>query len=214
MSQERGNHSVKIIGLTGGVASGKSTVAYMFKKLGAKVIDADNICHKLLRSTKIKEEICKIWGDVIKDNYGDIRRDKLAEIAFSNKENVEKLNLIIHPTVIKHIKKQIADIKREGINNVIIIDAALLVESDLASLCNTIIFVDTNIDIREERAQKARHWQKMEITRREGLQISTEYKKQQAKFIINNNNSKDNTFKQVCELWNKLQKQGKEAVAE
>lgn len=204
-----GNHSVKIIGITGGVASGKSTVARMFKRLGAKVIDADNICHKLLKSTKIKDEICKIWGDVIKDNYGDINRDKLAAIVFSNKENVEKLNLIIHPTVIRHIKKQIAKIKKEGTNSIIVIDAALLVETDLASICNTIIFVDTGIDIREERAQKTRHWQKMEITSREMLQISTEYKKQHAKFIINNNNSEDNTFKQVCELWNKLQNMAK-----
>lgn len=195
---------VKVIGILGGIASGKSTVARMLGSLGASVIDADKICHQLINTEKIRDKICKKWGNQLQDKDGKINRRALGKIVFSDEEKLSELNKIIHPKVINIIRRQIADFTDKDKTNAIVLDAALLAEANLTILCDTIIFVDTKKHISMKRAQKSRKWPLHETTKREKFQHSMREKKAIADIIINNNLSKANTFNQVKDFWNKF----------
>ncbi len=98
---------IKVIGITGGIASGKSTIAKMLESLGASVINADEICHRLINTKSISQKIINRWGDHIQDKYGRIERHKLGKIVFANKKELSALNKMIHPEAIKRIKNRI-----------------------------------------------------------------------------------------------------------
>ncbi len=195
---------VTVIGITGGIASGKSTVAKMLRSLGASVINADNIFHQLINTREIKNKICKKWGNNIQDKDGKINRRALGKIVFADKGKLLALNKIIHPKVIKQIKSQIAELTVKDKANVIVLDAALLVESNLTNLCDILLFVDSKKQICTKRAQKSRKWPLHETTKREKFQYSMREKRGMADIIINNNLSKVNTFNQVKDFWNQF----------
>ncbi|MFQ5713064.1 MAG: dephospho-CoA kinase [Candidatus Scalinduaceae bacterium] len=195
---------VTVIGITGGIASGKSTVAKMLRSLGASVINADNICHQLINTEEIKNKISKKWGNNIQGKDGKINRRALGKIVFADKGKLLVLNKIIHPKVIKRIKSQIAELSVKDKANVIVLDAALLVESNLTNLCDILLFIDAKKHICTKRAQKSRKWPLHETTKREKFQYSMREKREMADIIINNNLSKVNTFNQVKDFWNQF----------
>jgi dephospho-CoA kinase len=193
---------VKVIGIMGGIASGKSTVAKMLRSLGASIIDADKICHQLINTEEIRDKISKKWGNHLQNKDGKINRRALGKIVFADKEKLSALNKIIHPKAIKLIRSRIADFKDK--TNVIVLDAALLAEANLTTLCDTILFVDTKKPISMKRAQKNRKWPLSETTKREKFQYSMREKKEMAEITINNNLSKVNTLNQVKDFWNQF----------
>ncbi len=195
---------VTVIGITGGIASGKSTVARMLRSLGASIIDADKICHQLINTEEIKEKISKKWGNNVQNKDGKINRRALGKIVFADKGKLLTLNKIIHPKVIKRIKSQIAELTVKDKANVIVLDAALLVESNLTNLCDMLLFVDAKKQICTKRAQKSRKWPLYETTKREKFQYSMREKREMADITINNNLSKVNTFNQVKDFWNQF----------
>ncbi len=195
---------IKVIGITGGIASGKSTVAKMLGSLGASVINADKICHQLINTEEIREKISKKWGNNVQNKDGKINRRTLGKIVFADKAKLLTLNRIIHPKVIKQIKSQISELTDKDKTNVIVLDAALLVESNLTNLCDTILFVDARKHICTKRARKSRKWPLHETTKREKFQYSMRKKKEMADIIINNNSSKLNTLNQVKDFWNQF----------
>ncbi len=192
---------IKVIGITGGIASGKSTIAEILKSFGANVIDADKICHQLINTNEILQQITKKWGDHLLNNYGKIERSALAKIVFSDKKELSALNKIIHPEVIKRIRNRIIKLKNEATTKAIVLDAALLVESNLIEVCDLIIFVDTNRDMCKKRAMKGRMWPSDEIDIRENFQDLLQEKRGIANIIINNNQSKTDTISQVNDFW-------------
>ncbi len=187
----------KVIGLTGGVASGKSTVAQMLGSLGGYIIDADKICHGLLESREIKNSIRKRWGNKVVDDNGKIDRHLLGKVVFADERELFTLNQIIHPKAIKIIKSAIHELTANGKTNFIVIDAALLVETNLTTLCDKIVFVKTNCDICRKRAKINRKWPEDEIEKRETFQSSMKDKMKNAHIIIDNSFSKEKTLKQV-----------------
>ncbi len=192
---------IKVIGIVGGIASGKSTIAEMLESLGADVIDADKICHALINTEEIAGEITNRWGSSVQDQHGKIKRDVLAEIVFSDREEISALNNIIHPKAIKQIKNRIAELQCHKATKGIVLDAALLVESNLIEICNLILFVDTKKSTCEARVQSSRKWPLDEITKREKFQGLLMQKREIADIIINNNHSKEDTLNQVKDFW-------------
>jgi dephospho-CoA kinase len=192
---------IKVIGIAGGIASGKSTIAEMLELLGADVIDADKICHQLINTEDIVHEITQRWGKHIQDNHGKIKRHALAEIVFSNREEVSALNSIIHPKAIEQIKSRIAKLQNDAATKAIVLDAALLVESNLIDICDITLFVDTKKDTCKTRVQNSRKWPLDEITKREKFQGLLQQKREIADVIINNNHSKEDTTNQVKDFW-------------
>jgi len=195
---------IKVIGITGGIASGKSTIAGMLESLGADLIDADKICHELINTKEIALKITKRWGSHLQDNSGKVKRDVLAEIVFSDKKEIFALNSIIHPVAIKQIKSEIAKLHIEATTMAIVLDAALLVESNLVDICDVVLFVNTEKDRCETRVQNTRKWPLDEIEKREKFQGLLQQKREISDVIINNNNSKKDTLNQVKDFWSQF----------
>lgn len=192
---------VKVIGIAGGIASGKSTTAKMLGSLGANIIDADKICHRLINTKDIVQKITDRWGDHLKNEHSKIDRHKLGEIVFADKKELSALNKIIHPKVINRIKSRIANLKDEATTKAIVLDAALLVESNLIDICDIMLFVNTKKSTCKTRVQESRKWPLDEITKRERFQDSLRRKREIADIVINNNQSQADTLKQVKDFW-------------
>jgi len=192
---------IKVIGIAGGIASGKSTIAEMLESLGADIIDADKICHRLINTKDIACKITKRWGDHILDDHGKVKRHMLAEIVFSEREEVSALNSIIHPKAIKEIKSRVAKLQAEAATKAIVLDAALVVESNLIDICDIMLFVDTKKNRCKTRVHNSRKWPLDEITKREKFQGLLQQKREIADVVINNNHSKEDTLYQVKDFW-------------
>ena len=137
-----------IIGLTGGIASGKSTVSKIFRELGAEIIDADIKAKEISEREDVIKEIGNIFGKEVINSEGKIDRLKIKEIVFNNKEKLKKLNDLIHPKVMEEFKK----IKENtGKNDIIIFDVPLLFESGMDKMCDKIILVFTDKKIQIKR---------------------------------------------------------------
>ena len=127
-----------IIGLTGGIASGKSTVSNFFKELGVEIVDADIVAREISERKVTIDEICNIFGRDILDENGKIVRGKLRERVFQDRELVQKLNSIIHPQVIEYFKERRERNRRDEL---LIFDIPLLYEAKMDALCDKVIVV-------------------------------------------------------------------------
>ena len=196
-----------IVGLTGGIVGGKSTVASMFRDLGAKIIDADKLGHNVILPSKSAwKKIVKIFGKDILQNDLTINREKLGKIVFANQTLLKKLNEITHPEITKMIKKEInlAKNKTHNQEKVLIIDAALIYEAKIDRFMDKIIVVYIDKDEQIKRLIKRNNLSKDEALQRVKSQIPMEEKAKMADYVIDNSNSLDKTREQVEKIWQSL----------
>jgi dephospho-CoA kinase len=193
-----------ILGLTGGIGSGKTHVAKIFKRLGAKLIEADKIAYNIVNKPQIKRTLLEWYGYCLIKNNGQINRKKLAEVSFKNPENINRLNNLTHPYVKREIHNQLKQLNnnfRSKKIGIVVIDAPLLLETGLDKLCDYILFIEASYQTRLKRVLASRKWDNAEIKRRERYQIDLLRKQSKADFIINNNASSITTsahVKNVC----------------
>jgi len=190
-----------IIGILGGIYSGKSTVAAEFAKLGCKVIDADKIAHQLLTMNSIKKEIVNSFGTAILDSKGEIDCKGLAEAAFSNKDSITRLNSIIHPRVLERVEQLIKQYISNYDVKAIILDMPLLLEVGWGKKCDSLIFVACDDKKRYKRAKKQGLLDEKQIKVRENFQISLDKKASVADNTINNNSDFSALAKQVSDIF-------------
>jgi len=190
-----------IIGLLGGIASGKSTVAAEFAKLGCKVIDADKIAHGLLEEPGVIDRLTGIFGNAILDSAGRIDRRKLAVAAFGDAEKLSSLNNIIHPPVLRRVEELIEQYNRSSHVKAIVLDMPLLAEVGWAKRCDRLIYVDCNIRTRIERAKKSPHLDETELKIRENFQISLDSKSRLADNVVNNNSGFSALVRQIADIF-------------
>jgi len=196
-----------IVGLTGGIVGGKSTVASMFRDLGAKSIDADRLGHSVILPYKPAwKKIVKLFGEDILRNDLTIDREKLGKIVFADQALLKKLNEITHPEIIKLIKKEInlARNKTHNQEKILIIDAALIYESKIDRLIDKIIVVYIDEDEQIKRLIKRNNLSKDEALQRVKSQIPMKEKIKMADYVIDNNDTLDKTKKQVETIWQSL----------
>ncbi len=147
-----------LVGITGPIASGKTSVAKMYKEMGAYLIDADKIGHQLLERPDIKKRIIEEFGDEILTDKGKIDREKLGAIVFSDISRLEALNDIIQKPLVDIIKEQILELQESGFPGIVVVDAALLPKWDIVKLMDLVLVVD------------APRWQRMNrLVRQRGL---------------------------------------------
>ena len=192
-----------IVGLTGGIASGKSTVSNFFKKLGLEVLDADGIVKEVSQKEDTIKKIVKVFGKNILDGNGKIIREKLRKEAFENRELLNKLNEIIHPQVIEiFVKKK----KETSEDSIVIFDIPLLYEAKMENLCDKIIVVyikrEQQIKRVIERDKNTRELAEKIID----AQMSLEEKVKRADIVINNNSTLEDLKNQVNMIYCNLQK--------
>ena len=176
------------VGLTGGIASGKSTISRIFAALGCVTIDADLIVGRLYRPGAAGHEaLIRTYGPAIIRPDGEIDRQKLADIAFANSAEAQKLNALIHPLVIAEEQRIIADeaTRFPGRDRIAIVEATLMLESGGKQRYDKIIVVDIDPETQVARAI-ARGMTRDEVTRRIANQISREERLRQADYVIDN----------------------------
>lgn len=185
-----------IVGLTGGIASGKSTVAEFFRQKGIPVVDADEISRAV---TEPDAEGAK----AIEENFGNemfvskcLDRKKLAAYCFADKKRTEKLNSVLHPIIIKEMLRQTEEYEKAGAKTVIW-DVPLLFETGLDRYCSKIIAVVCNENTRILRAQKRSDISAEEVKKRISRQMSDGERRKRADYIIDNGKSKEETFLQA-----------------
>jgi dephospho-CoA kinase len=193
-----------VIGIVGGIASGKSEVAKALEALGAVRIDADQIGHGLLRDDRaVLEAVVALLGPSILDEQGAIDRRQVASRVFGDDEvsrkRLSELEAILHPAIRQQVESQIAQWKKEPSFSMIVIDAPLLIEAGWKPLCDELIFVDAPIDLRE-RLSAERGWSPDELARRESAQMSLAQKRAAATYVIDNYGSIDELRSKTQEL--------------
>ena len=198
---------VLIVGLTGGIVSGKSTVARMFRQLGADIIDADNIARAIVQpGEKAWKNIVHYFGkEILKDNQ-EINRKELARIVFADKEKLEKLNKITHPEIVAIIKNKIEEMRSKDSSDgtICIIEVPLLFEANLEGMMDKIIVVYLNREEQIKRLLIRNSLTQEEAINRIDSQIPMEKKLKKADYVIDNGASLGHTRIQVKQIWQEL----------
>jgi len=193
---------MKVIGLTGGIASGKSTASSVLSKLGAKIIDADKVGHGIyIPNTDAWKDIIETFGNDLLLPDKTINRKKLGEIVFNDKEAVKKLNQIVHPRMYKNFEQTIDTFNKENNGKgVIVLDAAILIEAKWLPLVDEVWLVIADEETVIKRLCE-KGFTKEHARARIASQLSDEERKKHADIIIENSDSVANLKKRVNELW-------------
>lgn len=186
-----------VVGLAGGVGSGKSTVASIFIKQGARGIDADALGHRVLDLPAVRAGLVRDWGGgILRD--GRVDRAALARLAFRSRKSVARLNRRVHPEILKEIRRRVA--KARGW---VVLDAALLFETGADALCDKVVYVSAPRALRARRV-RTRGWGPGELKRRERFQFPVVYKKKKADYVIDNTGTASRTEAQIRKICDEL----------
>lgn len=204
------------VGLTGGIAAGKSVVGKMFVALGAYLVEADHIAHSLMQPGEpVYNEVVRRFGREILNPDGSVNRAKLAEAAFGSAgaggraSRIEELNRIVHPAVIRSQDEWMQAIGLQDPHGIAIVEAALILEAGAGDRFDRLVVVTCNA---EQRASRFAARQKIEletarneVARRMAAQMPDEVKVKAADYVIDNSGSLEDTREQVHKIWKQLQ---------
>jgi dephospho-CoA kinase len=211
------------VGLTGGIASGKSVVGEMFVGLGVHVIQADLIAHQLLQpGENVYKEVVQHFGSEILNADGSVDRRKLAEAAFGspergNRSRIEELNRIVHPAVIQRQEQWMDEVVGQDPKAVAMVEAALILEAGAGKGFDRLVVVTCRPEQRIERwARRLKVDQetaRREVARRMAAQLPDEEKVKAADYVIDNSGWLDETQRQVKEIYGKLKAESEARVS-
>ena len=195
---------MKVIGLTGGIGSGKSTVAQFLVELGAVIIDADKVGHEAFKSgTELWREVVAAFGQEIITPDGDIAREKLGEIVFDNAEALSRLNQIMHPRMYDMVRAQIEGYRKRGVE-VVVLEAPLLIEANWTSLVDEVwVTVAAESKVLRRVADRT-GLPESETLARIRSQMPVGEKTKYADVVINNDGDLGDLKARVNRLWQKL----------
>ncbi len=182
--------SYLLIGLTGPTGAGKTSVTKIFEEQGFGVVEADKIAHKALTLPSCIKSLTEAFGDSILNSDGSINRRETARVAFSSKENTEKLNSITHPLIKELSLKAFSEYSEKGYS-IIIFDAPTLFESGLDAICHKIVAVVADKEIRLSRIMNRDSITEEEARRRMSAQKDSSYYSKRSDFVIENSSDED-----------------------
>ncbi len=193
------------VGLTGGIASGKSTVTAMLQRYGAYIVDADQIAREVVEpgaegARRVREE----FGDQVFFPDGRLNRAALGEIVFRDETARKRLNRILHPLIRKEMIRRSDYFESQNVHAIVIWDVPLLIEQKLTNYVEKVIVVYVPENVQLERLMKRNQLSEEEARRRIDAQLSIEEKKKWADYLIDNSGSIENTERQVGQLWSDL----------
>jgi len=195
---------MKVIGLTGGIASGKSTVARFLAELGTVVIDADKVGHEILKfDTEVWQELVSTFGRQILTPDGEVSREKLGEMVFRTPESLARLNEIMHPRIAKRVKAQLDRYRKEGVKAVVI-EAPLLLECGWASLVNEVWVTKASEATALRRLNERTGLSELESMARIRSQLPIGERLKQADVVIDTDCNLEELKMKVEELWRGL----------
>jgi dephospho-CoA kinase len=203
------------VGLTGGIASGKSVVGEMFVVLGARLIQADQIAHELMQPGQaVYDEVIRNFGTGILNADGSVNRARLAEAAFGQSgasSRVKELNRIVHPAVIRRQDEWMEEVGRCDLHAIAMVEAALILEAGASDRFDRLIVVTCRSEQRIQRfAERLKidlEAARREVERRMAAQLPDEEKIKAADYLIDNSGSLDATERRIREIYEHLRKE-------
>lgn len=195
-----------VIGLAGGIGSGKSMVARILATLGAGVIDSDALSHQALGEPEVARTLTEWWGDSIRGPDGQVDRIKLGQRVFQSVGEKARLEALLHPRIARQREALIEAFQANPAVRAIVLDSPLLFEAGLHQRCDAVLFVESDASLRAERVRLTRGWPPEELARREKFQKPLDIKRTQADHIVVNNSGRDALRHQVVRFFNRLLK--------
>lgn len=194
----RGN-AMRVIGITGGVGAGKSTVLdYLEKECGACVIQADKVGHMVMEPEgSCYWPIIELFGEKILDSNKNIDRKAVSDVVFKDKAMLEKLNGLVHPAVKEYILKSL-ETEREAGRTLFVVEAALLFEDHYEVFCDEVWYIHTDMEIRIERLQSSRGYTREKAISIIQNQASDDYFREKADCVIENNGNPEETYAHIA----------------
>ncbi|WP_124726955.1 dephospho-CoA kinase [Staphylospora marina] len=198
-----------ILGLTGGIATGKSTVSAMFRARGAAVVDADLVAREVVEpGSEGLRKVVNRFGKEMLDERGGLNRRALGDLVFRNPDARKDLNRILHPLIIGEMRSKTTAIREAEPERVIIWDVPLLIEENLTQFVEKVIVVYVPEELQKIRLMDRNGWSAEEAEARIRAQLSIEIKKQMADYVIDNSGTLSETERQVDQLWKSLKSSG------
>jgi dephospho-CoA kinase len=189
--------SMPVIGLIGGIGSGKSVVAEMFRQRGAKVIAGDQLGHEALCQPDIRAALVRRWGAGVLKLDGTVDRRRLAAIVFADPQERRVLETLVFPWIERRIQEEIDAAQKQGTWTLIVLDAAIMLEAGWHKACDRIVYVHAPRTVRMRRLQEQRGWSAKEVQERESAQMSLTEKVSRADYAIDNSGPPEHVAQQV-----------------
>jgi dephospho-CoA kinase len=196
----QGMTSPPVVGLIGGMGSGKSLIGEMFRQKGAKVISGDRLGHEALRQPSILAAIVQRWGPAVLEADASISRGRLAAIVFQNRQEREALEALVFPWIERRMQEEIAAARARAEFSLIVLDAAIMLEAGWDKACDWLVYVHAPRAERVRRLMEQRGWGAKEVQERENVQLPLTEKVSRADFAIDNSGSTKRVARQVDAL--------------
>lgn len=190
-----------VIGMAGGIGSGKSLVAKQFQKLGCAIIDADALSHQVLDQTEVRGTLVSWWGDKILNDQGHVDRKAVGRCVFGSSEELHKLEQLVHPRVNALRQSLRRQYDTQARFKAIVEDCPLLFEVGLDKQCDVVVFVAADQAVRLARVQANRGWTAEDLKSREKKQLALDIKADRADHVVDNSGNEEQTFEQVRRLF-------------
>ncbi|HTO89785.1 MAG TPA: dephospho-CoA kinase [Candidatus Sulfotelmatobacter sp.] len=199
------NDGLLIVGLVGQAGSGKSTVARAFAARGAHVIEADQVGHEVTdRDPEVREALIAEYGTGVYRADGTLDRARVASRVFSDRASLQRLNQLVHPRIVERIRRRIAELRADGTQGVVVVDAALMLDWGFQRECDVLLAVTAAGSEQLARLERSRGWSRAEAAARLAAQPSREEYEAAADERIENSGSEADLQKQLAAVWQRL----------
>lgn len=196
---------MKIIGLTGGIATGKSIVSSVFRELGAIILDADVIARLVvLPHQPAWEDIVDFFGPEVVNEDQSLDRTKIGEIVYNNPDSLKELNRFTHPRIMQYYKDELRRIKTEQPDAIVVLEVPLLYETNMDKLCQQVVVVYVDRETQIKRLMKRDNMSYVDAVRRVDAQMSMDEKVRRADFVIDNRGSIVETKEKATRYYNEI----------
>jgi dephospho-CoA kinase len=189
-----------VVGLLGGIGSGKSQVAAEFARHGARVVSGDGLAHQALRQPRVKEQVVRRWGPGMLDEKGEVRRRELGAVVFADPAQRQALEEMVHPWIKERIRAEVEAARRDPRVALVVLDAAIMLEAGWDGACDRLVYVEAPREVRLRRVAEQRGWTAREVEAREGAQMPLTDKAARADHVLDNSASLEHLGCQVLAL--------------
>lgn len=196
---------MKMIGLTGGIATGKSIVASVFREMGAIILDADVIARLVvLPHQPAWKDIVEFFGPQVVNEDQSLDRAKIGEIVYNNPNSLKELNRFTHPRIMQYYKDELRRIKTEQPDAIVILEVPLLYETNMDKLCQQVVVVYVDRETQIQRLMKRDNMSYADAVKRVDAQMPMDEKVRRADFVIDNRGSMEETKEKATKYYNEI----------